>query len=185
MLRSSILVAVVACILATYAPTVFPALLASLHGGGASQPLTPTPEINVSAPAVPASASESAEDGRVVQIEADNGGQYSTDVTINGVLVHMLVDTGATTVAISADTAGRIGLPLSEASYTAMVRTANGAARAAPVVLSAVTIGDIYLPAVQGIVLERRAGRVDLLGMSFLKRLSSVEQKAGRLILRQ
>lgn len=184
MLRSSILVAVVACILAVYAPTVFPALFAALNGGAPQTP-TPAPPVSVSPPAMSASASESAEDGRVVQIEADHGGQYSTDVTINGVLVHMLVDTGATIVAISADTAERIGLPLSEASYTAMVRTANGAARAAPVVLSAVTVGDIYVPAVQGIVFERRAGHVDLLGMSFLKRLSSVEQKSGRLILRQ
>ncbi len=183
MLRSSILVAVVACILAVYAPTVFPALFAALNGAAGPQPLAPPP---VGAPSASASAStDDSEEGRVVQIAADGGGQYSADVTINGVLVHMLVDTGATTVAISADTAERIGLALSEASYTAMVRTANGAARAAPVVLSAVTVGGIYVPAVQGIVFERRAGHVDLLGMSFLKRLSSVEQKAGRLILRQ
>jgi aspartyl protease family protein len=184
MLRSSILVAVAVCILAAYAPTVFPALLAAMNGG-VSPPLTAAPQTSVSAPAAPASVGESAEDGRVVQIAADGGGQYSTDVTINGVLVHMLVDTGATTVAISADTAERIGLPLSEASYTVMVRTANGVAHAAPVVLSAITVGDIYVPAVQGIVFERRAGHVDLLGMSFLKRLSSVEQKSGQLILRQ
>jgi aspartyl protease family protein len=184
MLRSSILVAVVACVLAAYAPTVLPALFAAMDGG-APQPLTPAPPVAGSPPLLPASASDSPEDRRVVQIAADGGGQYSTDVTINGVLVHMLVDSGATTVAISAETAERIGLPLNEASYTAIVRTANGAARAAPVVLSAVTVGDIYVPAVQGVVFERRAGRVDLLGMSFLKRLSSVEQKAGRLILRQ
>lgn len=184
MLRSSILVAVVACILAAYAPSVFPALFAAMSSGVGSQPLAP-PLVSASSPPSASASLGDSEDGRVVQIEPDRGGQYSTDVAINGVFVHMLVDTGATTVAISADTAERIGLPMNEGSYTAMVHTANGAARAAPVVLSAVTIGDIYVPEVQGIVFERRAGHVDLLGMSFLKRLSSVEQKAGRLILRQ
>ena len=183
MLRSSILVAVVACIVAVYAPTVFPILLQSMSGatgaapaiaGGPARP--PTPE--------PAKAS-GAEEGRMVEIAADGGGQYSTDVVINGAIVHMLVDTGATNVALSADTAQRLGLPLSEASYTAFVHTANGVARAAPVILPAVSVGDIYVPAVQGLVLERRAGHVDLLGMSFLKRLSSVEQRSGRLVLRQ
>ena len=184
MLRSSILVAVVACILAAYAPTVFPALFAAMNGGAGPQQPAPSSPASASAPVAAASAGD-ADEGRIVQIAADRVGQYSTDVAINGVVVHMLVDTGATTVAISADTAERIGLPLSAASYTAMVRTANGAARAAPVTLSNVTVGGIYVPAVQGIVFERRAGQVDLLGMSFLKRLSSVEQKAGWLILRQ
>jgi aspartyl protease family protein len=184
MLRSSILVAVVACIAAVYAPTVFPALLQAMSGGTSPPPARP-----VAAPAPPiapaVTPASDAEEGRTIEIPADGGGQYSTDVEINGVFVRMLVDTGATTVALSADTAQRLGLPLSEASYTALVRTANGVARAAPVVLSAVSVGDIYVPAVQGVVLERRAGHVDLLGMSFLKRLSSVEQKSGRLILRQ
>lgn len=181
MLRSSLLVALLACLIAAYAPTVFPALLQAMsERTSAPQPLA------VAAPAPPSAAAESRDnDDRRVEIDADAGGQYSTEVAVNGVIVHMLVDTGATTVALSADTAQRLGLPLSDASYTALVRTANGVARAAPVVLSAVSIGDIYVPAVQGVVFERKAGHVDLLGMSFLKRLSSVEQKSGRLILRQ
>ncbi len=182
MLRSSILVAIVACIVAVYAPTVFPALLQAMSGGTSDAPMA------ANAGARPAQASASLTgvgEDRMIEIAADGGGQYSTDVVINGVVVHMLVDTGATTVALSAETAQRLSLPLSEASYTALVHTANGVARAAPIVLPAVSVGNIYVPAVQGLVLERRAGRVDLLGMSFLKRLSSVEQRSGRLVLRQ
>lgn len=182
MLRSSLLVAILACILAAYAPTIFPALLQEMSQGTSAPPALPA----ASPPPRPTETSASNQgDDRAVEITADSGGQYSTEVAINGVIVHMLVDTGATTVALSADTAQRLGLPLSDASYTALVHTANGVARAAPVVLSAVSIGDIYVPAVQGVVFERKAGHVDLLGMSFLKRLSSVEQKSGRLILRQ
>ena len=94
-------------------------------------------------------------------------------------------DTGATFVSLSAETAQRIGLPVNESSYTARMTTANGIARAAPVMLNAVSVGDVYVPAVHGIVMDRQAGSVNLLGMSFLKRLSGVEQKSGQLILRQ
>jgi clan AA aspartic protease (TIGR02281 family) len=48
-----------------------------------------------------------------------------------------------------------------------------------------VTIGPIYLGDVKALVAARNAGDLNLLGMSFLKRLASVEQKSGRLILRQ
>ena len=56
MLRSSILVAVVACILAVYAPTVFPALFAALNGGGAPQPLASVTTTAVTTAADPATA---------------------------------------------------------------------------------------------------------------------------------
>jgi len=118
-------------------------------------------------------------------IAADAGGQYSLDVLVGGQSARMMVDTGATLVTLSADTAQRIGLPLTDASYTGRTQTANGIGRAAPVTLSAVSIGDIYVPTVQGMVLDRSAGDVNLLGMSFLRRLSAVEQKSGRLVLRQ
>jgi aspartyl protease family protein len=179
MLRSSIVVAIVACVLASFAPGLLPGLLKS---GGTSAVATPPPDAIVSVS--PASASEDA-DGRTAEIQSDPGGQYLTDVSISGAHVRMLVDTGATYVSISAQTASRLGLRLEEASYTLRMTTANGVARAAPVLLPSVRVGDVYLPSVQGVAMEPRAGDVNLLGMSFLKRLSGVEQKSGRLILKQ
>jgi aspartyl protease family protein len=184
MLRPVIIFAVIACAVGAFAPSVFPALLQAMSGAAGASASPPLPTVVRAPPVIQASESDD-NGGRVVEINADAGGQYSTEALVNGSLVHMMVDTGATTVALSAETAERIGLPLSEASYTARIRTANGIARAAPVTLSAISIGDIYLPAVQGIVLDRQAGVVNLLGMSFLRRLSAVEQKSGRLILRQ
>lgn len=118
-------------------------------------------------------------------IEAGSGGQYATEVYVNGVPVKMLVDTGATMVVISHDTASRLGLQVLDADYTKRVRTANGIAAVAPIILREVSLGSIYLGDVEALVAARDAGAIDLLGMSFLKRLASVEQKSGRLILRQ
>ena len=119
------------------------------------------------------------------EIAADSGGQYAADVEINGQLVRMLVDTGATMVVISYDTALRLGMAPLASDYTARVRTANGVAAVAPVTLREVTVGPVYVGAVQALVADRSAGAVNLLGMSFLKRLASVEQRDGRLVLHQ
>ena len=63
--------------------------------------------------------------------------------------------------------------------------TANGTAYATPVRLKNVDLGSIYLNDVDAIVADPSAGEVNLLGASFLKRLNSVEQRDGLLILRQ
>jgi aspartyl protease family protein len=186
MLRSVVILAVIACIAGVYAPSVFPALLQAAGGGASAGPPAETAAPATSPPTPIIHASTNDEDnGRTVRLNPDARGQYATEVVINGSHVQMLVDTGATFVSLSAETAQRIGLPVNESSYTARMTTANGIARAAPVMLNAVSVGDVYVPAVQGIVMDRQAGSVNLLGMSFLKRLSGVEQKSGQLILRQ
>ena len=120
-----------------------------------------------------------------VAIAADRGGQYSTDVVVNGQDVKMMVDTGATMVVLSSHTASRIGIAPFPGDYKGHVQTANGVARVAPVTLKEMQIGGIALYNVDAWVLDGGASNVDLLGMSFLKRLASVEQKSGTLILRQ
>jgi aspartyl protease family protein len=55
----------------------------------------------------------------------------------------------------------------------------------APVTLRRVSVGDVSVDDVDAVVLPPGAGGVDLLGASFLKRLSSVEQRDGALVLRQ
>ncbi len=52
-------------------------------------------------------------------------------------------------------------------------------------VLDSVSFGGLYMNAVQALILEPGAGEANLLGASFLKRLVSVEQRDGILILRQ
>jgi aspartyl protease family protein len=183
MLRSVIAFAVLACVAAAYAPSVLPGLLQA-NGATSAVSTPPVPAGDAAVSAIPASGSDAA-DGAVAEIQAGAGGQYSTDVSINGAHIRMLVDTGATFVAISAQTASRLGLRLSEADYTLRMTTANGVARAAPIMLPSVSVGDVYVPSVQGVAMEPRAGEMNLLGMSFLKRLSAVEQKSGRLILKQ
>jgi aspartyl protease family protein len=96
----------------------------------------------------------------------------------------MLVDTGATMVMISADLADRLGLSAAGGRKW-KIRTANGDSVATETVLPSIDLGTIYMKDVPALIADRGAGQVNLLGASFLKRLSSVEQRNGLLVLRQ
>jgi aspartyl protease family protein len=179
MLRFAIMVAVGATFLALITTD-----LASNFLGGANAPARPAAPVSANvAQSAPVAAPSSASAEAI--LEADRGGQYAADVEINGQRVRMLVDTGATMVVISYETASRLGLQVFSADYTMRAQTANGVAAVAPVTLREVTLGSIYLGDVKALVADRNAGPINLLGMSFLRRLASVEQRSGRLILRQ
>jgi aspartyl protease family protein len=180
MLRFAIMVAVGASFLALITPDLMSSIFPEVAQTSGSARPAPAPDKANLALSEPAPSGD-----RETSIAADAGGQYTTDVEINGQSVRMLVDTGATMVVISADTASKLGLLILDADYTGRVRTANGIAAVAPVTLREVTIGPIYIGEVKALVADRNAGAVNLLGMSFLKRLAGVEQKSGRLVLRQ
>ena len=121
---------------------------------------------------------------REALLEADQRGQYAAEVLINGVPVEMLVDTGASEVCVSASTAQRLGLsPSGGRKYT--VKTANGLATAYSTILKNVSFDGLYMNDVEALILSPESGQVNLLGESFLKRLASVEQRNGTLVLRQ
>ena len=182
MLRSAIFMAVGAVCLALLAPELIPMLRSDAPQSTARAAAAPTVTL---AKAEPSDAAPPPVNYGEVAISADSGGQYSTEVRINGQIVRMLVDTGATVVVVSYDTARRLGMQPLEADYTVRVRTANGSASAAPVTLRAVEVGSIYLGDVQALVAGPGVGPVNLLGMSFLRRLASVEQRSGQLVLRK
>jgi aspartyl protease family protein len=123
-------------------------------------------------------------DSREALLQADGRGQYAADALINGLPVRMLVDTGASDVVVSASTAARLGLAPSGGRMRA-IQTANGKSTAWPALLSHLGFGGLYMNDVDALILRPEAGEVNLLGESFLKRLASVEQRHGVLILRQ
>jgi aspartyl protease family protein len=151
---------------------------------GDAPPPQPAVQRAAAATAAPVEAAIRTDTFSEKSIPADAGGQYSVDVLIDGQPVRMLVDTGATMVVISADLADRLGLNV-EGGQKWKVQTANGMSVATAAVLPSIDLGTIYMKDVQALIADRSAGHVSLLGASFLKRLSSVEQRNGMLILRQ
>ena len=74
---------------------------------------------------------------------------------------------------------------MTKADFRYEVRTANGIARAAGVMLDAVEIGGIRVNQVAAMVLEDSALGQTLVGMSFLTKLDRFAVEDGALILEQ
>jgi aspartyl protease family protein len=103
-----------------------------------------------------------------VTLKADARGHFVTDGQVNGGTVRFMVDTGATTIALPAADAKRLGIDYLKGER-GMVQTANGTAPAYRVKLDTVRLGDITINGVEGVVLEGGL-QTALLGMSFLNR---------------
>ena len=104
--------------------------------------------------------------GTRIVIPVGPGGHYGGLASINGQSVQYIVDTGATSIAMGADVASRLGLDYN-ASKAAAAMTANGAVAARKLTLDRVTIGDVTILNVDCVVMPQ-AMPVVLLGNSFL-----------------
>jgi aspartyl protease family protein len=122
---------------------------------------------------------------RSVRIRKRPDGHFMVRTEANGVSLHMLVDTGATTVVLKPEDGQRLGIDVDQLRYLVPVQTANGTTYAASVRLQTLSVGKIRLKDVDALVAKRGALRDNLLGMSFLNRLSSFEFSGDFLTLRK
>jgi aspartyl protease family protein len=108
--------------------------------------------------------------GTRIVLPVSSGGHFMTQGAINGRSVNFMLDTGATTVALSAADAQRIGLDFSK-GQPVRVNTANGVAQGWRVRLNSVRVGDVEVYDVEAIVSQQPMPYV-LLGNSFISRFS-------------
>jgi aspartyl protease family protein len=101
-------------------------------------------------------------------LNADGRGHFMVQGQINGGSVRMLLDTGATLVALPATDASRLGIDYKQGQL-GYQSTANGTVSGYRVKLDSVKVGDIELTQVDAVVQEQGLP-VILLGMSFLNR---------------
>ena len=123
--------------------------------------------------------------GRSHRIKADARGHFITSAKMNGRKVTVLVDTGATSVAINKSTARRLGLRLSPSDFKYKVNTANGTVKAASAMIDRIAIGRVSVTDVRVAVLPDKSLKDTLLGMTFLNELRSFEFRNGELLLTQ
>ena len=127
-------------------------------------------------------AAVTTEDG-AVRVRAHRDGHFYVDSRVGDETVRFLVDTGATSVALSPADARRIGFDPAELNFSRRLQTAGGTVRGAPVVIRSLDIGGIRLRNVRAVVNEQ-AMRHSLLGISALDRLGGYEVRDGTLTLR-
>ena len=132
--------------------------------------------------AMPAPSSSS--NSRSVTLSRGKGGHFWTDARVDGRRLELVVDTGASTIALRASDAARLGIHPAAREYTVNVATANGITRAALVQLRTVEVGDILVRNIPALVHGDEALGVNLLGMTFLSKLRWTHER-GKLVLEQ
>jgi len=123
--------------------------------------------------------------GRKARLKMDNRGHFITNAKMNNRNVEVLVDTGATSVAINKKTARQLGILLKPSDFKYTVNTANGTTKAATAMIKRIQIGNVTVNNVEAVVLDDKALSSTLLGMSFLSQLRSFEVKNKELLLVQ
>ena len=131
--------------------------------------------------AVPAVSSPAT--GAAGQVLKAADGHYWAEADIDGRAVRVMVDTGASVVALTREDAARLGLKLTPEDFSGTVVTASGPVRAAPVRLRAVAVAGARVAAVAALVVAHGLPH-SLLGMSYLGRLSSFSATPAGLTLR-
>ena len=118
---------------------------------------------------------------RQVEIRAQRDGHFYVDAEINLRPVRLMVDTGASVVALRKSDAEAVGIRPARSAYEHPVSTANGTAYAAEAQLDSIAVADIELESVTALILPDEQLAVSLLGASFLNRLERFQISQGTL----
>ncbi|HEY0326656.1 MAG TPA: TIGR02281 family clan AA aspartic protease [Allosphingosinicella sp.] len=140
----------------------------------AAEPADPAAE----RPAAPAPAGW----GTETRLQRDRGGHFFAQARINGQPIQVVVDTGATTVALTVADAQRAGIAVDPSRFDVVGSGASGAVRGHEISLATVSVDGKEVRSIRGVVLEGLD--VSLLGQSYLSRISGVEMRGEEMILR-
>jgi len=120
--------------------------------------------------------------GKETRIQMSPDGHFWARVRLNGVTRRMLIDSGATTTAISTATAQAAGIDTGQSPFPAVLRTANGTVTALTGTADTVSVGSARTEKL-GVVVSPAFGETDVLGMNFLSRLQSWRVEGRVLVL--
>jgi aspartyl protease family protein len=142
---------------------------------------------HVAASAAPegAAAKPSRRGNDVMFVARDRGGHFSVDAVIGGHRIPFLIDTGASIVALTSQSAARLHITPAMKGRPRRMQTANGVVAADSVRLASIQIGSLEVQDVEAVIMPSNRLGQNLLGMSFLSRLSRYEFRSGSLVMEQ
>lgn len=120
----------------------------------------------------------------MTELKSGDMGHYRVTARINHTNIEVMVDTGASFVALSYEDAQKANLHPNTLNFNIPVSTANGTVNAARAKLDKVEIDTVRVENVDALVLPQGALKGTLLGMSFLSKLDSFKSEAGVLTLK-
>jgi len=120
--------------------------------------------------------------GTALSVPMADDGHFYIAATINGVATRMLVDSGATSTMISAETARAANVNIEESPFPIIVDTAGGPITARVSTIHKLQIGPIHVDDLPTYI-SPTMGDLDVVGMNFLSRLKSWRVEGRTLVL--
>lgn len=109
-------------------------------------------------------------------------GHFYADARVNGTPVRFLVDTGASTIALTGRDAAAMGLAWDPAAVTVVAQGASGPVYGVTVMLDRVELGHHSATQVPAMVIPEGLG-ISLLGQSFLSTVPAVKMAGETMVL--
>ena len=108
-----------------------------------------------------------------VELRRNVDGHFYADVDVNGAAIHMLVDTGATGIALSREDARKAAIATSIGMPNVVGQGADGSVHGEYVIIDRMKLGQKTAEQVPAMVLN--SGEQSLLGQDFLRKFASVD----------
>ncbi len=115
-------------------------------------------------------------------LRRDGDGHFYADVTVDGVTSRMLVDTGASVVALTGEDAAAMGLYWNPAEVDTVAQGASGPVYGVNAVLPRMRLGEFEARDVRAVIIPEGLG-ISLLGQSFLETITNVRINDDRMVL--
>lgn len=120
--------------------------------------------------------------GGEMVLDRAGDGHFYADAQIDSRNYHMLVDTGASVVALTGEDARNIGLDWDPGALAPVVQGAGGPVMGVPVTIDDIAVGDFEARNVQAVIIPEGL-EVSLLGQSFLRQVPKVDIDGNTLTL--
>lgn len=157
------------------------AVAAFFGGGNPPTPASQTRPAAAASPIIPAPATSGSAAG-VTELHRAGDGHFYAGVTANGRAITMLVDTGASVVALTGADARAAGLNWNPAQLGVVAQGAGGPIRGIALTLDRVTLGGHEARDVRAVIIPEGLP-ISLLGQSFLATVEPVRIEKDRMVL--
>jgi aspartyl protease family protein len=136
---------------------------------------------NGSAIVLASQATSVSNDGGVA-LERHSDGHFYADVAVNGTMIHFLVDTGASGIALTQADAQRASVTANDGGSIPVAKGASGTVYGQFATIDRVALGGKEVRDSRAVIIE--GGEQSLLGQSFLGEFASVEIRDDQMVLR-
>jgi aspartyl protease family protein len=122
--------------------------------------------------------------GEEITVRRQDDGHYWLQLDVNGKPVRFMIDSGATTTAVNANTARETGIQVDTNGYPVFLSTANGRVTAQRGVILSLKIGSQEIGQ-HNVVVSESFGDTNVLGMNFLDSMQGWKVEGNVMTLKQ